>query len=198
MTLKKFLQNYRVEDWYLRGIMPEEMQAEAPIAHLLNCGPYIYDDVADSSSSSDSNEKEKERKGNKNRNKNSNEDEKSKEKFRTKLAKEILSPTLVESEPKYAMPKIAQLIEPYIWMSAGETSSLLHSHPENNLHCVIDGRKDFILIPVNQFDDVTTSTDPKKKSAWRRELDLYQTFENSDEWYKKFNLLLGSTKLLIS
>ena len=31
-------------------------------------------------------------------------------------------------------------------MSSGGTSSSLHSHGDHNIHCVIDGRKDFILI----------------------------------------------------
>lgn len=175
MSLKKFLQNYRIEDWYLRGIMPEEMQAEAPIARLLNCGPYIYDDSdaeAESGGEAD-------------------DEAAAKKKFRARLTKEILGgsddvdekSTNDNNNKEYVMPKIAQLVEPYVWMSAGETSSLLHSHPEHNLHCVLDGRKDFILIPVAQFQHLTTSTDPEKKFAWRRELDLYETFKNSDEWY---------------
>ena len=39
-----------------------------------------------------------------------------------------------------------RLTEAELWMSSGGTSSLLHSHGEHNLHCVIDGRKDFIII----------------------------------------------------
>lgn len=38
------------------------------------------------------------------------------------------------------------LMESEIWMSAGGTSSLLHSHADHNLHCLLAGRKDFILI----------------------------------------------------
>lgn len=157
MSLKKFLQNYRVEDWYLRGIMPHEMQSEASIPHLINCGPFVVDDLA------------------------ADTPLESGEKFKSRLAKEILAS---RSEPvdSYEIPKIAQLIEPYIWISAGETSSLLHSHPEHNLHCVLDGRKDFILIPTRQFEARTTSTDPDKKFEWRQQLDLYETFTHSDEW----------------
>jgi len=38
------------------------------------------------------------------------------------------------------------LQEAEIWMSSGGTVSLLHSHADHNLHCVMAGRKDFILI----------------------------------------------------
>ncbi len=31
-------------------------------------------------------------------------------------------------------------------MSSGGTSSLVHAHADHNLHCVLSGRKDFILI----------------------------------------------------
>ena len=31
-------------------------------------------------------------------------------------------------------------------MSSGGTSSRLHSHDDHNLHCVLFGRRDFILI----------------------------------------------------
>ena len=33
-----------------------------------------------------------------------------------------------------------------LWMSSGGTASLLHSHDDHNLHCVLFGRKDFIII----------------------------------------------------
>ena len=119
MTFKSFLQGYRVEDWYLRGIMPKEMFEEVPIPHIVNCGALIQE------------------------------------------------------------PKIAQLIEPYLWMSAGETSSLLHSHPEHNLHCVLDGRKDFILIPSEQFGS---------NSEWKKTLGMYETYAHSSEWYSKIDV----------
>ena len=119
MTFKSFLQGYRVEDWYLRGIMPKEMFEEVPIPHIVNCGALTQE------------------------------------------------------------PKIAQLIEPYLWMSAGETSSLLHSHPEHNLHCVLDGRKDFILIPSEQFGS---------NSEWKKTLGMYETYPHSSEWYSKIDV----------
>lgn len=166
MTFKKFLQNYRVEDWYLRGIMPQEMFSEASLPHLINCGPFVIDDSTSISTFASGVDVQL-----------------SVEKFRSHLAKEILSGHVESSGRDKAIPKLAQLIEPYLWMSAGETSSLLHSHPQHNLHCVIDGRKDFILVPTNQFSSRSTSIDPEKKYQWRKQLDLYETFNNSDEWY---------------
>ncbi|XP_050404429.1 uncharacterized protein LOC126820477 [Patella vulgata] len=38
------------------------------------------------------------------------------------------------------------LQEAELWMSSGGTSSMLHSHEDHNLHCVLFGRRDFILI----------------------------------------------------
>lgn len=38
------------------------------------------------------------------------------------------------------------LQEAELWMSSGGTSSRLHSHDDHNLHCVLFGRRDFILI----------------------------------------------------
>lgn len=50
-----------------------------------------------------------------------------------------------------------RLLEPIIWISAGDTASLLQARSQNTLHCVVDGRKDFIIFDVNnryphQFD----------------------------------------------
>jgi len=66
----------------------------------------------------------------------------------------------------------AWLTESELWMSSGGTSSLLHSHADHDLHCVIAGRKDFILIE-RQFKHVfhfvdrvrPTSTDSLSTSA---------------------------------
>ena len=45
-----------------------------------------------------------------------------------------------------------RLVETELWMSSGGTSSSLHSHSDHNIHCVIDGRKDFILIEGKHKD----------------------------------------------
>jgi len=84
-----------------------------------------------------------------------------------------------DNKSQFFLPKLAQLIEPYLWMSAGDTSSLIHSHPEHNLHCIIDGRKDFILIPSQQFE---------KFDNWRSRIDLYETYEHSGEWHSKVDV----------
>ena len=39
-----------------------------------------------------------------------------------------------------------------LWMSSGGTASLLHSHADENIHCVLAGRKDFILIHQKELD----------------------------------------------
>jgi lysine-specific demethylase 8 len=45
-----------------------------------------------------------------------------------------------------------RLLEPILWISAGDTASLLLAHSQNTLHCVLDGRKDFIIFDVsNQY-----------------------------------------------
>ncbi|CAF3231282.1 unnamed protein product [Rotaria socialis] len=45
-----------------------------------------------------------------------------------------------------------RLLEPVLWISAGDTASLLLAHSTNTLHCVLDGRKDFIIFDVsNQY-----------------------------------------------
>lgn len=82
--------------------------------------------------------------------------------------------------------KISQLTESYLWMSAGETSSLLHSHSENNLHCVFDGRKDFIMIPIEGL---------KKKNAkdWKKMLNLQELYPKSGELVSKINVDMVNT-----
>ena len=45
-----------------------------------------------------------------------------------------------------------RLLEPILWISAGETASLLQAHAQNTMHCVLDGRRDFIVYDVsNQY-----------------------------------------------
>ncbi|RNA10012.1 domain-containing 5 [Brachionus plicatilis] len=154
--LSNFLKGYRIEDWYLNGIMPEEMQREAPISRMLNCGPFTtFCSLKDKNY-------------------------------------EIIIEKLVKNFNKtwnMDIPKIAQLVEPYLWLSAGETSSLIHSHPEHNLHCVLDGRKDFILIPSEQFSSQKNpSKHDKKKASWRKELDLFESYNGSNEWYSKIDV----------
>ncbi|XP_005104510.2 uncharacterized protein LOC101847982 [Aplysia californica] len=39
-----------------------------------------------------------------------------------------------------------RLLSSQLWMSSGGTSSLVHSHDDHLLHCVLFGRRDFILI----------------------------------------------------
>lgn len=46
------------------------------------------------------------------------------------------------------------MLESEIWMSSGGTSSLLHAHADHDLHCVLAGRKDFILIEAKHKDNL--------------------------------------------
>ena len=39
--------------------------------------------------------------------------------------------------------------ESNLWISAGGTRSVVHYDADHNFHCLIDGRKDFIMIPNN-------------------------------------------------
>lgn len=64
-----------------------------------------------------------------------------------------------EMKPETPLPSLIncgtfrdRLIEPILWISAGDTASLLQAHAQNTLHCVLDGRKDFIIYDVsNQY-----------------------------------------------
>jgi lysine-specific demethylase 8 len=131
MSINNFLKGYRVEDWYLNVIIPNEMLSEVPLPHIINCGPFAQDD---------------------------------------------------KNDGNLYFSKISQLIESHLWISAGETSSLLHSQPYHNLHCVFDGRKDFILIPKEQFETDNSLND------WKELLDLQETTLHSSYWYSKINV----------
>ena len=64
-----------------------------------------------------------------------------------------------EMKPETPLPSLIncgtfrnRLIEPILWISAGDTASLLQAHAQHTLHCVLDGRKDFIIYDVgNQY-----------------------------------------------
>lgn len=88
MVFRKFLLDYKYENWYLSSTVHSDMMPELPLPSILSCGSYKH-----------------------------------------------------------------RLTEAELWMSSGGTSSLLHSHGDHNLHCVLDGRKDFILIDP-QYKDV--------------------------------------------
>jgi len=65
----------------------------------------------------------------------------------------------------------AWLTESELWMSSGGTASLLHSHADHDLHCVVAGRKDFILIErqfkhVFHFVDRVSSLVHKNTNAY--------------------------------
>jgi hypothetical protein len=134
MSLNKFLQGYRVEDWNLDSMIPDEIFSDVTIPHIINCGPYVHE------------------------------------------------ATKYEINEKKGSAKISQLIEPYLSMSAGEISSLIQSRPFHNIHCVFDGREDFIIIPQEQFEK------SRGLKNWDSLLDLEETEAHSSYWYSKINV----------
>ena len=46
-----------------------------------------------------------------------------------------------------------------LWMSSGGTASLLHTHADHSLHCVLAGRKDFILVHAQHKDKLAFHAD---------------------------------------
>jgi hypothetical protein len=82
-----------------------------------------------------------------------------------------------------------RLLEPILWISAGDTASLLLAHSQNTLHCVLDGRKDFIIFDVsnpypNEFDLIRQSNGDLFS---RIDVDLVNTYKykrlHNSPWY---------------
>ncbi|KAL4217847.1 hypothetical protein ACF0H5_022586 [Mactra antiquata] len=107
MLLRKFLLDYKYENWYLSSTVHDDLMPELPLPEILSCGSYKQ-----------------------------------------------------------------RLTEAEMWMSSGGTASLLHSHGDHNLHCVIDGRKDFILI------------DPQYKENFK----FQETYENSGSGHSAMDM----------
>lgn len=55
-----------------------------------------------------------------------------------------------------------------MWMSSGGTSSKLHYDADHNMHCMITGRKDFIMV------------DPKFKDRFEMEVSVAFSLYPSD------------------
>ncbi|XP_078576957.1 lysine-specific demethylase 8-like [Branchiostoma floridae x Branchiostoma japonicum] len=56
------------------------------------------------------------------------------------------------------------ILESNLWLSAGGTTSLLHYDADHNLHCLISGRKDFIMID-SKYDDQLVMADKRQYSG---------------------------------
>ncbi|XP_066294679.1 bifunctional peptidase and (3S)-lysyl hydroxylase Jmjd7-like [Branchiostoma lanceolatum] len=56
------------------------------------------------------------------------------------------------------------ILESNLWLSSGGTRSVLHYDADHNLHCLISGRKDFIMIP-NKYGDKLDLADNKKSGS---------------------------------
>jgi hypothetical protein len=82
-----------------------------------------------------------------------------------------------------------RLLEPILWISAGDTASLLHGHSQNTLHCVLDGRKDFIIYDVsNQYPhDFDLIRQPNGDLFSRIDVDLVNAYKykrlHNVPWY---------------
>ncbi|XP_067664481.1 uncharacterized protein [Haliotis asinina] len=64
------------------------------------------------------------------------------------------------------------LQKPEIWMSSGSISSKLHSHHDHNLHCVLFGRRDYVII----------------RNKYRYNFDFKETYINSGEGYSPIDM----------
>ncbi|XP_078684771.1 lysine-specific demethylase 8-like [Branchiostoma floridae x Branchiostoma belcheri] len=56
------------------------------------------------------------------------------------------------------------ILESNLWLSAGGTKSLLHYDADHNLHCLISGRKDFIMID-SKYEDLLEMAHKKQFSG---------------------------------
>ncbi|XP_035673960.1 uncharacterized protein LOC118414197 [Branchiostoma floridae] len=56
------------------------------------------------------------------------------------------------------------ILESNLWLSSGGTRSVLHYDADHNIHCLISGRKDFIMID-NKYGDKLDLADKKKSGS---------------------------------
>ncbi|KAI8480454.1 hypothetical protein Bbelb_418250 [Branchiostoma belcheri] len=63
------------------------------------------------------------------------------------------------------------ILESNLWLSSGGTRSVLHYDADHNIHCLISGRKDFIMIP-NKHGDKLGLADKKKAGSGFTHMDV--------------------------
>nr|XP_022304685.1 lysine-specific demethylase 8-like [Crassostrea virginica] len=107
MKFKKFLIDYKFEEWYLVTPIPKKMMAALPLPPCLSCGTFS-----------------------------------------------------------------GRLYEARLWMSSGGTASRLHSHEDHDLHCVLFGRKDFIIIDEKYKDNFQYQENYKNSGSGRSTMDV--------------------------
>lgn len=75
-----------------------------------------------------------------------------------------------------------RLQEAELWMSSGGTASLLHSHDDHNIHCVLFGRKDFIVIDgqYKSSFDYTEKYHNAGSGFSKLDMDMINMFKNKD------------------
>ncbi|XP_070548083.1 bifunctional peptidase and (3S)-lysyl hydroxylase Jmjd7-like isoform X1 [Ptychodera flava] len=115
MQFSEFIDNYKVEDWYVVTVLPDEMRQDVEVPKCLLCGTFR----------------------------------------------------------KY-------LHECNLWMSSGGTASVLHYDADHNIHCLFDGRKDFIMIE-QRFQRYLSMVDKNKWSGSgfsTLDMDMINMFEN--------------------
>ncbi|CAF0973021.1 unnamed protein product [Didymodactylos carnosus] len=105
--------------------------------------------------------------------------------------------TIIPDEMKVETPLISlvncgtfkhRLLEPVIWISAGDTASLLHSHSKDTIHCMIDGRKDFIILDhLDKIDGLDLVPQSNGDLYSKIDVDMVNVFKykrlNSIPWY---------------
>ncbi|KAL8607664.1 hypothetical protein ACOMHN_039338 [Nucella lapillus] len=81
--------------------------------------------------------------------------------------------------PELPLPKCVRcgtlsqyLQEAELWMSSGGTSSRLHAHDDHNLHCVLFGRRDFILMDGRYGHNFNFQTDFEGSMGGHSKLDM--------------------------
>ncbi|CAD5119390.1 DgyrCDS8004 [Dimorphilus gyrociliatus] len=86
------------------------------------------------------------------------------------------------------LPKIMRcgftkyLLESGLWMSSGGTSSLIHSHADHNLHCLLAGRKDFTVIEEKYKEMLQyVNKEPHHGAGYSNlDVDMINMFKNKD------------------
>ncbi|XP_071842016.1 uncharacterized protein [Apostichopus japonicus] len=72
--------------------------------------------------------------------------------------------------------------ETNLWMSSGETASLIHFDADHNLHCLLSGRKDFVMIdPMYSEELYMARYDPNTGSGYSKvDVDMINMFQHGE------------------
>ena len=82
------------------------------------------------------------------------------------LRPSILLPGFLSCPPGLSLIFCAELDTPIVWLSGGSTQSVVHADSDDNIHCVLDGEKEFFLWSPDQGIETAefgwTFNDPEK------------------------------------